>query len=287
MYPQEFQYFSPSSVEDAISILEEYGEDAKILAGGQSLIPLLKSRIASYGAIVDISNIDALKSITMDDRYLAIGSMVRLSEIENSDMICRRFPIMCDASRQIADPLIRNMGTIGGNLSHGDPSNDMPAVMIALRSVLVAIGANGERMFDADGYVTGPYTNTLRPGEILEKILVPIPHKKSTGTYVKRKKYAGDFSLAGVAIQVEYEDGIVMRSGVALTSASDHPVRVPQAEEMMQDREITEELIRRASAAVQDTAEPPSDFYGTAEFKKKIFKDATEEALRRVKMNMR
>src|SRR5713101_1371889 len=175
MIPASFEYFSPKTLSEAIALLQKHGSDAKILAGGQSLIPLMKLRMASPKRLIDLNRVSGLAYIKEADGFLTIGALTRESEIDSSDLIRRKYPILADTAAVIADPLVRNMATIGGNLAHADPANDHPATMLALGSEVVAAGPKGERRISITSFFTGPFTTALGPDEILVEIRVPMP----------------------------------------------------------------------------------------------------------------
>src|SRR5207245_1169750 len=202
MIPAAFEYHAPSTIDEATALLAKLGEDAKILSGGQSLIPLMKLRLASPTPLVDINGIPGLSGIREDDGFLRIGALTRESELEESELVRTRYPLLHDTSRVIADPLVRNLATVAGNLAHGDPANDHPAVMLALGAEVTATGPSGERRIPIDAFFTGPFETALRHDELLTEIRVPAPAPRSGGSYMKLERKVGDFATAGVAAQV-------------------------------------------------------------------------------------
>src|SRR5438034_6565177 len=202
MIPAAFEYHAPSTVGEATALLAKLGEDAKILSGGQSFIPLMKLRLANPLHLVDINGIAGLAYIREADGVLRIGGLTRESELEESELVRTRYPLLHDTSRVIADPVVRNLATVGGNLAHGDPANDHPATMLALGAEVVAAGRGGERRIPIEAFFTGPFETALRGDEILTEIRVPVPSARSAGAYLKVERKVGDFATAAVAVQL-------------------------------------------------------------------------------------
>src|SRR3989454_6445088 len=196
MIPAAFEYHAPTSIGDATQLLARLGDDAKVLSGGQSLIPLMKLRLATPKHVIDINAIPGLAYIREDAGFLRIGALTRESDLEDSEIIRTRYPLLLDTSSVIADPLVRNMATVGGNLAHGDPANDHPAAMLALGAQVVAVGGKGERRIPIASFFTGPFETALEPDEILTEIRVPVPPAGSGGAYVKMERKVGDFATA-------------------------------------------------------------------------------------------
>src|SRR3974390_3193198 len=188
MIPASFEYLRPNTIPEAISLLQRYGDDAKILSGGQSLIPMMKFRLARPAYLIDINRIAGLSDIREEDGYLRIGGLTREADLEHSSLIHGKYPLLADTSRVIADPQIRNMATLAGNLAHGDPANDHPATMLALRAEVVASGPNGERVLPIDGFFVTLFTTQLEHDEIITEIRIPIPPPRSGGAYFKLER---------------------------------------------------------------------------------------------------
>ncbi len=280
MHPSSFEYFAPTKVEEALELLSKYGEEAKIMAGGQSLIPLLKLRIAAYSYVIDISRVEGLNKIRETGDFLEIGALTTVNELEENELVKEKYRILHEAAVQIADPLVRNRGTVGGNISHGDPSNDLPAVAIATKAKLEIVGKKGKRVVDADSFITDSFTTSLEEGEILGKVLVPIPEVSSGGCYIKQKKSAGDFSVAAVAINlVLAEDETVKSAGIGLTSVAPKPTRAKKAERYIEGKKINDSVAREAARIIVSEAEPSTDFYGSADYKRKVLGRIAEEAI--------
>ena len=280
MHPSSFEYFAPTKMKEALELLSKYGEEAKIMAGGQSLIPLLKLRIAAYSYIIDISRVEGLNKIRETGDFLEIGALTTVNELEENELVKEKCRILHEAAVQIADPLVRNRGTVGGNISHGDPSNDLPAVAIATKAKLEIVGKKGKRLVDADSFITDSFTTSLEEGEILGKILLPIPKVSSGGCYIKQKKSAGDFSVAAVAVNlVLAEDETIKSAGIGLTSVAPKPTRANKAERYIEGKKIYDSVAREAARIIVSEAEPSTDFYGSADYKRKVLGRIAEEAI--------
>lgn len=280
MHPSSFEYFAPKRMEEAIDLLTKFGEDAKIMAGGQSLIPLLKLRMASFPYVIDISRITGLDYIEEKGKFLEIGALTPISDIEESELIKEKYRILREAAVQIADPLVRNRGTIGGNISHGDPSNDMPAVVMALGGKLEIVGKEGKRVIESDSFITDSFTTTLQEGEILSKIMIPIFDGSSGGCYIKQKKNAGDFSVAAIAIHLSIDkEDKVRRAGIGLTSVAPKPLRAVNGERFLEGKRINDSVAGEAANIIVSESEPTSDFYGSADYKKKVLNRIAVDAI--------
>ena len=272
LVPPSFEYASPKSLSEAIDLLASRGEGARVIAGGQSLIPLLKLRLASPSLLVDINRIPGLKRIEESGEFLGIGAMTPMAEVEASALIRENYPAIHDASQVIGDPLVRNLGTVGGNVSHGDPNNDMPAVMLALRAEFVATGPGGERKIRAQDFFLDTFTVALKHNEILTEIRVPRCRPRSGGCYLKLEQKVGDFATAGVAVQVRLaKGGECEEIGVGLTAVGPTAIRARKAEDWMRgrtpfERAAVQELARLAA----EESNPSTDMRGTSAYKKKV-----------------
>jgi carbon-monoxide dehydrogenase medium subunit len=282
MIPASFEYHRPASLQDAIALLGRLGGDAKVLAGGQSLIPLMKLRLASPPHLVDLNRIPGLGSIAEKDGALVIGALVRESELEVSDVVRKRFPILADACRVIADPLVRNLATVGGNLAHGDPANDHPAVMLALGAEVVAIGPDGSRRIPITEFFTGPLETALRPGEILTEIRIPLPASRSGGAYLKLERKVGDFATAAVGVQLTLAGGdACAQVGIGLTNVGPTPIKARRAEAALKGHRLDDAVIRAAAQAAAAESDPSEDLRGSVEYKRDLVRVLTARALRR------
>jgi aerobic carbon-monoxide dehydrogenase medium subunit len=281
MIPAAFEYHAPGSINEATALLATLGEDAKVLSGGQSLIPLMKLRLASPRHLVDINGIPGLAHIREADGGLHIGALTREAELEESDLIRTRYPLLHDACRVIADPLVRSLATVGGNLAHGDPANDHPAVMLALGAEIVAIGTRGERRIPIASFFTGPFATALGPDEILVEIRIPAPAARSAGAYLKLERKVGDFATAAVAVQLTVSAGRCERVGIGLTNVGLTPIKAEQAESSLVDQRPDAALIRHAAQLAAEASQPTADLRGPVEYKKDLVRVLTARALYR------
>jgi len=263
-------------------MLQQHGEDAKILSGGQSLIPMMKLRLARPSHLIDITRVSGLSYIKEDGGFLKIGGLTREAELESSDLIRKKYPLLLDTATVIADPQVRNMATVGGNLAHGDPANDHPATMMALHAQVVATGAKGERVIAIDDFFVTLFTTALQHDEILTEIRVPVPPPNSGGAYFKLERKVGDFATAAVAVQLTLDaSGAVQKIGIGLTNAGPTPVRAKAAEDALRGKKPDAALISQAAQLAMDAADPSADLRGPAEYKKGLIKELTRRALTR------
>jgi carbon-monoxide dehydrogenase medium subunit len=281
MIPAAFDYHAPDTLAGAFALLEQYGDDAKILSGGQSLLPLLKLRLGAAGHLVDVGRIPGLEYIKEEEGYLRIGACTREATLDRSELVRRKYPILTDATEVIADPIVRNLATVGGNLAHGDPANDHPAVMLALRAEVVATGRRGTRTIPIDEFFIALFSTALEPNEVLTEIRIPQLPPKSGGAYVKLERKVGDFAAAASAVQLTLGGGgEVIRVGIALTNAGPTPVRATEAERMLLGKQPTDDLIAAASRAAGSAATPSADRRGAVEYKREMARVLTGRALR-------
>ena len=282
MIPAAFEYHAPTSIAEALELLARLGEDAKILSGGQSLIPLMKLRLAAPRHLIDINGIPGLAYVREADGALRIGALTRESELEDSALVRTRYPLLFDTCKVIADPLVRNLATVGGNLAHGDPANDHPATMLALEAEVVAAGRKGERRIPVASFFTGPFTTALRADEILVEIRVPVPPPRTGGAYLKLERKVGDFATAAVAAQVTLDaNGTCARAGIGLTNVGATPIKAVRAEAALAGRRLDAETIKRAAQLAAEASEPAADLRGSVEYKKDIVRVLTARALGR------
>jgi carbon-monoxide dehydrogenase medium subunit len=280
MIPAPFDYHAPTSLAEAIDLLQQHGDQAKVLSGGQSLLPLLKLRMGAAAHLVDIGRIPGLEYIKEDGGFLQIGGCTREATIERSDLIAKKYPILHDTARVIADPIVRNRATIGGNLAHADPANDHPATMIALGAEVTVAGHKGRRTIPIDKFFTGIFSTALAPDEILIEIRIPAPPPKSGGAYVKLERKVGDFATAAAAAQVTLAaDGIVERAGIALTAAGPTPIRAVEAEKFLQKKKPDAKTIAEAAKLAGQATTPSADRRGSVEYKREMARVLTARAL--------
>jgi carbon-monoxide dehydrogenase medium subunit len=282
MIPAAFEYHRPSTLQDAVALLGRLGDDAKLLAGGQSLIPLMKLRLVSPRHVVDLNRITELGSIAERDGALVIGALVRESELEASDVVRRRLPILADACRVIADPLVRNLATVGGNLAHGDPANDHPAVMLALEAEVVAVGPSGSRRIPVAGFFTGPLETALAPGEILTEVRIPLPPARSGGAYLKMERKVGDFATAAVAVQLTLAAAdACTHAGIGLTNVGPTPIKARRAEAVLRGHRVDDAAIREAARLAAEESDPAEDLRGSVAYKRDLVRVLTARTIRR------
>jgi carbon-monoxide dehydrogenase medium subunit len=282
MIPAAFDYHAPASLPEAIALLSRYRDSAKVLSGGQSLLPLLKLRLGAADHVVDIGRIPGLEYIREDGGYLRIGGRTRESALERSDLISARYPILLDTAKVIADPLVRNRATVGGNLAHGDPGNDHPATMIALRAEVVASGPSGERVIPIDQFFQGLFTTALAPDEILTEIRIPSPPNSTGGAYVKLERKVGDYATAAAAAQVTLDSrGDFAKVGLALTNVNPTPQRASAAEDFLSGKRPTEQVIAEASRLAAKACSPTADRRGGVDYKREMARVVAARALKK------
>ena len=280
MFPAAFDYRAPSSLAEAVDILRQRGEEAKVMAGGQSLIPLLKLRFSQPALVVDIGRLPNLGGVERKDGHLRIGALTRHVEVERSTELRTLCPILPEAAHWIADPLIRNQGTVGGSICHADPAGDWGSVMLALGADFVARSESGERVIPAADFFHGPFTTSLRPDEILTEIRIPLAAGKSGGAYNKLERKVGDFATVAVAVQVEMNGDKVAKAGIGLTSVGDRNLKATDAEKALAGKEPTDKAIAEAARLAATAAEPKADVRGSAEFKKDVVRVFVQRGLK-------
>ena len=280
MYPATFEYFAPMSLDEALSILHRFGDEAKVLAGGQSLIPVMKLRIASPGALVDINRIEGLDRLEQQNGHLVIGALVRHRTCERSELLRGRYGVLGAAAPLISDPIVRNRGTVCGSLAHADPQGDWGSALLALGAELVVRGTDGSRTVPLDDFLLGPFMTTLGPAEVIAEVRVPDPGPRAGGTYLKLERKVGDFATAAVAAHVSLDGDKVSRAGIALTGVGARNIRAVEAEGALAGAEPTEEAIREAARLAAEAADPVSDHRGSADFKRNVVRIFTERGLR-------
>lgn len=282
MIPAAFDYHRPGTLDEAIGLLSRHGEQAKVLSGGMSLLPMLKLRLGSFEHLVDIGRIPGLEYIKEDGGFVRIGGATRQATLERSELIRARYPILADALPLIADPLVRNRATIGGNLANGDPANDHPAIAIALGATLVLRGPKGERTVPANKFYKALYTTALAPDEILTEVRIPLPPPHSGGAYEKLKRKTGDFAAAAVAVQLTLDKkGAVERAGIGLTSVASTPLEATDASKKLIGSVLNEKSILEAAQLAAAQAQPSADRRGSVDYKRNMIRVLATRALRR------
>jgi carbon-monoxide dehydrogenase medium subunit len=278
--PGEFEYHAPTSVAEAVGLLDRLGEDAKILAGGHSLIPAMRFRLAAPEALIDLNGIAELSYIRDEGGHLAVGAMTREAELEHSSIVLRRFPMLADAGRLIADPLVRNRGTLGGNLAHADPANDHPAVMLAYGATLVAQGPAGTREIAVDDFFVGLFESALAPNEVLVEVRIPAPAPGSGSAYVKMERKVGDYAISAAAVNLTLSGGSCTAARIGLTNVSAVPMRATGAEAALVGNALTDDVIEAAGQAAGQECDPSGDLRGSVEYKRDVTRVLVKRAIR-------
>jgi carbon-monoxide dehydrogenase medium subunit len=269
MLPARFEYHRPASLDEAFGLLASL-EDAKVLAGGQSLIPVMKLRFAAPANLVDINRLPGLDGIDAADGTLRIGALVRHNQMAASDAVASSHPLLASTAPQIADPLVRNLGTVGGSLAHADPAGDWGSAMLAAGASVMLRSSRGEREVPVSEFLVDIFTTTLEADELLTEIRVPLPSARLGGTYLKLERKVGDFATVGVAVQVETANGTIGRAGIALTGVGSKNIQATEAERALAGAEPTEDVFAEAGRLAAAACDPVSDVRGSAEYKRHI-----------------
>jgi aerobic carbon-monoxide dehydrogenase medium subunit len=282
MYPSRFRYEAPHSLDEAISLLHNGGDYAKVLAGGQSLVPLMKLRFASPELVVDINNIPGLGYHRADpDGTLRIGALCRHADLERSDLLPGTQPTMAAAAPLIADPIVRNRGTLVGSLCHADPQGDWASVVLSLGGSVVAQGPAGRRMIPLADFVLGPFENALAPDEIAVEAVIPAAKGARSGGYLKLERRVGDFATVGVAVSIETSGDTVTRAGIALTGVGGATIAATEAAQALVGKPLSAESIGQAADLAAAAAQPRTDHRGSAEYKRHMVATFVERILSR------
>ncbi|HEY5908657.1 MAG TPA: xanthine dehydrogenase family protein subunit M [Vicinamibacteria bacterium] len=281
MIPGSFDYHAPKTLPQALELLAQFGEEAKVLSGGQSLLPLLKLRFAQPAHLVDIGRIPGLDYIKEEGGFLLIGALVREAALEASPLVQSKYRILVDTAAVIADPIVRNLATVCGNLAHGDPANDHPATMLALGASVVVTGPKASRTIPVAQFFTGIFTTALQPTEVLTEIRIPIPPAGSGGAYVKLERKVGDFATAGAAAFVVMKGGTIERAGIGLTNAGPTPIKATEAEKYLTGKKADEASFAEASRLAAAATSPSPDRRGATDYKKDMARVLTVRALRK------
>jgi carbon-monoxide dehydrogenase medium subunit len=283
MIPGPFAYHRPTSVKDAVSLLGSLGEDARAIAGGHSLIPMMKLRLASPAHLIDLSGVADLKGIREDGRDIVIGAMTTQHELVGSDLLANKIPILRETSLQIADPQVRYVGTVGGNIANGDPGNDMPAVMMCLNATYHAVGKTGERRIAAREFYQGAYLTVLKPGELVTAIRIPVPAAGHGYAYEKLKRKIGDYATAAAAVVLTLSGGKVATCSVGLTNVAETPLWAEEAGKILTGSALDAATVKKAVAAAEAITSPASDGRGPAAYRTKMAGVMLTRALARAK----
>ena len=280
MIPREFEYHAPRSVVDALRLLTQFGDEAKILAGGHSLLPMMKMRFAQPGHLVDLGKIADLKGIHEEGGTIRIGAMTTENELIWSKLLQEKCPLLVEGARLVSDPQVRYKGTIGGDIAHGDPGNDHPAMMLALGASFVLRSTGGERVVAADGFFLGTYDTQMLPEEILTEIRIPVPAPGTGYCYSKLKRKIGDFATAAAAVTLRMNGEMVREVAIALTNVGPTPLKARAAEDSLRGKALTDASIAAAAELAMGICDPAADQRGDAEYKTAMAGEMTQRALR-------
>jgi carbon-monoxide dehydrogenase medium subunit len=268
--PARFEYHRPRTLGDAVALLARHGPEARPLAGGHSLIPMMKLRLAGPGHLVDLRDIGELKGVTVEGGRLVIGAMTTQQDLLASGLVARHCPILAEAAAVIADPQVRACGTLGGNLANGDPGNDMPAVMLALDAVYKVQGSGGSREARARGFYQGTFATALAEGELLTEVRIPLPAAGHGHAYLKQKRKVGDYATAAAAVLLTMDGGVCRAAAIGLTNVGDTPLLAEAAAQALVGSRLDKAAVDAAVAAAEAITSPASDGRGPAAFRTKV-----------------
>jgi len=281
MKPAAFQYFDPQSVTDAVARLREHGGAAKVLAGGQSLLPLMNLRLVRPAVVVDINRIASLAYIRESHGTLTLGALTRLSAVEGSDVVRRRVPLLAEAAAHVGHLAIRHRGTIGGNLAHADPASEIPAALLALEGHVVATGPRGERTIAAADLFKGPLTTALDPAELLTEVRVPIDPPGSGSAFLEVSRREGDYALVGVAVLLQKDGGRCARARLGLCGVGGTALRMREAETILESAGVTDDALPAVALAVERAVAPSDDVQASADYRRHVAGVLTVRAVRK------
>jgi carbon-monoxide dehydrogenase medium subunit len=279
MYPPRFDYVAPTTVDEVLAVLAERGDEAKVLAGGQSLIPMMKLRFAFPEMLVDVNRVPGLDYIDDSDGQLRVGALVRHNDVVVSEAVDRANHTMAAAAPWISDPLVRNLGTVCGSIAHADPLGDWASVMLACGADIVARSTSGERVIPMADFITGPFTTVLEPTELVTEVRVPKYAGNGGGTYVKLERKVGDYATVGVATHLDLDGGTIATAGIALTSVAPNNIKAVEAEQALVGQTPSDALFAEAADLAARAAEPKDDVRGSAEYKRHVVRVFTRRGL--------
>ncbi|WDL96269.1 FAD binding domain-containing protein [Alicyclobacillus sp. ALC3] len=284
MFPNNFAYRAPETLEEALDLLEANPWDGKLLAGGHSLLPMMKLRMAAPELLIDINKIEELKGISEQDGYLRIGALTHHSDLERNLQLVPVYPLLARTARWIADPSIRNRGTVAGSLVHADPASDWGTTMLALHAEVEVASKSGRRRIAIDDFFVDTFTTALNEGELVSAVYVPTPTGEPHARYMKLERKAGDFAIVGLALQVETDmNGVVSQAGIGICACGPTPLRAVEAEQALVGQSLTADVIKHVSGLVSHSAEPTSDLRGTAEYKRDLLRVFARRALTEIR----
>ena len=271
MYPQAFEYFCPDTLEGVVALLNQYGDDAKVLAGGQSLIPLMKLRLASPKYVIGLDKLQELSGITEKGKTISIGALVRHADVEESEVIQSKLPLLHDTISVVADVQVRNLGTIAGSLAHADPAGDLAPALLALNAQINTVSSNGKRTLGVDDLLVDAYLTSLEGDEVITEILVPVPAAGSGGAYMKFERRAGDFAVASIGVQLTLDKkGHCAEISIAMGAVGVTAIRAEKAEELLRGQSVSDDLLKEASSAASAESDPFSDIRGSVDYKRHL-----------------
>lgn len=279
MTPGVFEYHRPNTVEEALALLGQFGEDGKVLAGGHSLVPMMKLRLAEPAHLIDINAIDGLRGIRDEGDVIVIGAGTTQAEVLTSDLLAKKCPILPEAAAQIADPQVRNCGTIGGNCANGDPGNDDPAIMMALDASYTLQSQDGERQIAAREFYQGIYTTALAENELLTEIRIPTPAEGVGMSYQKIKRKVGDYAIAAAAVTLSMSNGQCTDAAIALTNVGDTALLPLAAADAIKGTSVDASAVDAAAEAAMAASEPVEDLRGTREYRTAMAGQMTRQAI--------
>src|SRR5690242_11287723 len=280
MLPAAFDYRSPASLDETLSLLAQHGDAAKVMAGGQSLIPLLKLRFARPELVVDIGRLPSMNGIRQDNGHIAIGALARHIDIERSQELAAWMPMMTEAAHWIADPLVRNRGTLVGSICHADPAGDWGSVILAMKADVVARSSSGERVIHAADFMKGPFETALKPEEVATEIHIPVGKGRGGGAYLKLERKVGDFATVAVAVRLHLQGDKIEIAGIGLTAVGPKNVQAVEAERFLQGKQATDEVFAEAGRLAAAAAEPNDDIRGSAAYKKDVVRVFVQRGLK-------
>jgi carbon-monoxide dehydrogenase medium subunit len=280
MIPAGFDYHAPRTLPDALRLLGDLGTDAKLIAGGHSLLPMMKLRFAEPRHLIDLGRIESLRGIAQAGAEIRIGAMTTEHDLLNSALLAEKLPLLVEGAASIADPQVRYKGTIGGDISHGDPGNDHPALMLALEASFVLAGPRGERVVPADGYFVGLYATQAQADEILVQIRIPVPPPGTGGSYQKLKRKTGDFATAATAVLLQMAGGKVTRASIALTNVAATALKATAAATSLAGKAVDDATVDEAARLAMDICDPLPDLRGDADYKRAMCGEMTRRAIR-------
>ena len=280
MFPAPFDYRAPTTLDETLSILGQHGDAAKVMAGGQSLIPLLKLRFSRPDLVVDIGRVGGLNHVKRDNGHLAIGALVRHVDIEGDKQVAAGAPVLAEAAHWIADPLVRNRGTLVGSICHADPSGDWGSVILAMKADVVAQSGAGERVIHAADFFKGPFETALKADEVVTEVRIPVGKGRGGGAYLKLERKVGDFATVAVAVHLHLAGDKIETAGIGLTAVGPTNIKATEAEHFLHGKQATDEVFDEAARIAADAAEPKDDVRGSPEYKKDVVRVFVKRGLR-------